>query len=138
MVLSVSPWVMLGRCFVTCVIDDGPRLVAELLPPLERPIVLGLPRGGVPVAAEVALALGAPLDVIVVRKVGVPRQPRSRWARSARLGARVVDARTMRMAGASDADFARGRGGRARHPRRAGRDPARPAARRWTSPAAPR
>lgn len=39
------------------------------------PVVLGLPRGGVPVAAEVARALGAPLDVLVVRKVGVPDQP---------------------------------------------------------------
>jgi predicted phosphoribosyltransferase len=38
-------------------------------------LVLGLPRGGVPVAAAVAAALGAPLDVIVVRKVGVPGQP---------------------------------------------------------------
>lgn len=37
-------------------------------------IVLGLPRGGVPVAAEVARVLGAPLDVIVVRKLGVPGQ----------------------------------------------------------------
>jgi putative phosphoribosyl transferase len=42
---------------------------------LEDPIVLGLPRGGVPVAAMVATAIGAPLDVIVVRKLGVPDQP---------------------------------------------------------------
>jgi predicted phosphoribosyltransferase len=39
------------------------------------PLVLGLPRGGVPVAYEVALALHAPLDVMIVRKVGMPGQP---------------------------------------------------------------
>jgi predicted phosphoribosyltransferase len=38
-------------------------------------VVLGLPRGGVPVAAEVARVLGAPLDVIIVRKLGVPSEP---------------------------------------------------------------
>jgi putative phosphoribosyl transferase len=44
-------------------------------PPAEQPVVLALPRGGVPVAFEVAIAMGAPLDVIVVRKLGVPSQP---------------------------------------------------------------
>ena len=40
-----------------------------------NPVVLALPRGGVPVAAEVAAALGAPLDLIFVRKIGVPHAP---------------------------------------------------------------
>jgi putative phosphoribosyl transferase len=42
---------------------------------LERPVVIGLPRGGVPVALEVARALGAPLDIRAVRKVGAPGNP---------------------------------------------------------------
>ncbi|MBI3770286.1 MAG: phosphoribosyltransferase [Deltaproteobacteria bacterium] len=41
----------------------------------ERPVVVALPRGGVPVGYEVARALGAPLDIMVVRKLGAPGQP---------------------------------------------------------------
>ena len=55
---------------------DGGRRLAAALPPLEADaLVLGLARGGVPVAHEVAAARGLPLDVLVVRKVGHPRQP---------------------------------------------------------------
>ena len=41
----------------------------------QHPVILALPRGGVPVAAEVATTLNAPLDLILVRKIGVPFQP---------------------------------------------------------------
>ena len=51
----------------------GARVRAEPGGPVD--LVLGLPRGGVPVAAEVAAALGAPLDVLVVRKLGAPGNP---------------------------------------------------------------
>lgn len=58
--------------------QDAGRVLGEQMEAFrDRPdvVVLGLPRGGVPVAAEVALALGAPLDVLVVRKLGVPGRP---------------------------------------------------------------
>ncbi|MCC6849663.1 MAG: phosphoribosyltransferase [Deltaproteobacteria bacterium] len=56
--------------------DAGRRLAGRLLPFRdEAPAVLALPRGGVPVGYEVARALAAPLDVIVVRKLGAPGQP---------------------------------------------------------------
>ena len=56
--------------------DAGRRLAAQLLPfAAERPIVIALPRGGVPVAVEVARALDAPLDILAVRKLGAPANP---------------------------------------------------------------
>ena len=56
--------------------DAGRQLAARLVPmALDRPVVYALPRGGVPVAAEVARALGAPLDLILVRKIGAPGAP---------------------------------------------------------------
>lgn len=54
-------------------------------------LVLGLPRGGVPVAAQVAAALGAPLDVIVVRKLGVPFQPEVAMGAIGEGGVRLLD-----------------------------------------------
>ncbi|TIP34602.1 MAG: phosphoribosyltransferase, partial [Mesorhizobium sp.] len=56
--------------------EAGQKLGASLnLLQLKDPIVLALPRGGVPVAAEVAKALKAPLDLVIVRKVGAPGNP---------------------------------------------------------------
>lgn len=66
-----------------------------------RPVVLGLPRGGVPVAAGVARALGAPLDVILVRKLGLPSQPELAMGAIGEGGARVVDDALVRRAGVS-------------------------------------
>jgi putative phosphoribosyl transferase len=57
---------------------DAGRRIADVVAPAvdgDEPVLVGLPRGGVPVAWEVARALHAPLDVIVVRKLGVPFQP---------------------------------------------------------------
>ncbi|HLZ01087.1 MAG TPA: phosphoribosyltransferase family protein [Bradyrhizobium sp.] len=56
--------------------DAGRKLARALMKYKGRhPIILALPRGGVPVAAEVAAALDAPLDLVLVRKIGVPTQP---------------------------------------------------------------
>jgi len=57
--------------------EEAGRLLAERLAAMkiENPLVLALPRGGVPVAAEVAKALKAPIDLLLVRKIGVPWQP---------------------------------------------------------------
>ena len=78
--------------------EAGRRLAAEL-PALDRPIVLALPRGGVPVAAAVARALDAPLDVFVVRKLGLPMQPELAMGAVARGGVRVLNEDVLRQAG---------------------------------------
>ncbi|MGN6131113.1 MAG: phosphoribosyltransferase family protein [Nocardioidaceae bacterium] len=65
-------------------------------------VVLGLPRGGVPVAREVATALDAPLDVIVVRKLGVPYQPELAMGAIGEDGARVLDRDLVERAGVRD------------------------------------
>ena len=54
-------------------------------------VVLGLPRGGIPVAYQIAHQLGLPLDVVVVRKVGAPGQPELAMGAVASGGARVVN-----------------------------------------------
>ncbi|KQZ07653.1 phosphoribosyltransferase [Agromyces sp. Root1464] len=72
--------------------DAGRRLAAALAGvDLGQPVVLGLPRGGVPVAAPIAAALGAPLDVLVVRKLGVPGQPEVAMGAIGEQGARVLN-----------------------------------------------
>ena len=71
----VEPWAGSGNRDV-CFADrhDAGRRLAALLGDFRRenPVVVGIPRGGIPVAAEVARALEAPLDVAVVRKIGAP------------------------------------------------------------------
>ena len=88
-------------------IDAGRRLAAQLGHLRGEPVVvLGLPRGGVPVAAEVACALGAPLDVIVVRKLGVPFQPELGMGAVGEDGVRVLNAEVIAFAGVSAEELA--------------------------------
>jgi predicted phosphoribosyltransferase len=70
-------------------------------------LVLALPRGGVPVGAEVASALGAPLDVFVVRKLGVPGQEELAMGALAGGGVRVLDQDIIRGAGVTQDDVDR-------------------------------
>jgi putative phosphoribosyl transferase len=62
-------------------------------------VVLGLPRGGVPVAYEVAVALDLPLDVIVIRKLGVPGQPELAMGAIGEGGTRTINHAVLAMAG---------------------------------------
>jgi len=77
---------------------DAGRRLAEQLRQLDLvdPVVLGLPRGGVPVAYEVACALDAPLDVMVARKIGAPFQPELGVGAIAEGGVLVFDEATLR------------------------------------------
>lgn len=84
--------------------DAGRQLAAKLL---ERPAwldttVLALPRGGVPVAHEVAYALRAPLDVFLVRKLGVPGHEEVAMGAIASGGVRVLNEDLVRRAGISE------------------------------------
>jgi putative phosphoribosyl transferase len=83
----------------------GRELAKRLAPYREQsPIVLGLTRGGVPVACEVARALDAPLDVWVVRKLGAPIQPELGMGAVAEGGEVFLDTQIVRDVGASEAE----------------------------------
>ena len=87
---------------------DAGRQLAERLESLRGQdiVVLGLPRGGVPVAFEVARALRAPLDVLVVRKLGVPFQPELAFGAIGERGARVINESVVRQADLSEDEMA--------------------------------
>ncbi len=87
---------------------DAGRRLAEALKPFsdrEGVIVLGLPRGGVPVAYEVARALGAVLDILIVRKLGVPSQPELAMGAIASGGALYINEEIVSLAGVSPRDI---------------------------------
>lgn len=88
---------------------DAGMALAELLGHLRGadPVVLGLPRGGVVVAYEVARYLPAPLDVIVTRKLGAPRQPEFGFGAVGPGGVRVIDEDSVAMLGLSRQDVER-------------------------------
>jgi putative phosphoribosyl transferase len=90
---------------------EAGRLLAQAVLALDLvdPVVLALPRGGVPVAAEVARALRAPLDLLLVRKIGAPAQRELAIAAVAegRQAHVVIDEETLRMTGATEAYIAR-------------------------------
>jgi putative phosphoribosyl transferase len=89
--------------------DAGRRLAVELHAYANRPdvIVLALPRGGVPVGFEVAAALGAPLDVFIVRKLGLPWEEEVAMGAIASGGVRVLDSELIRAARVSEAEVER-------------------------------
>jgi putative phosphoribosyl transferase len=87
--------------------DAGRRLANRTLHLRgEDVVVLALPRGGVPVAAEVARALGAPLDVIVVRKLGVPVQPELGLGAIGEGDVRIINPEVVAITHVTDAEIA--------------------------------
>ena len=89
-------------------LDAGRRLAARMnYLRGQDVVVLGLPRGGVPVAHEVAKTLGVPLDVIVVRKLGVPSQPELAMGAVSEGGVLVTNDEIVRIARVSSQEFAR-------------------------------
>jgi predicted phosphoribosyltransferase len=75
---------------------DAGRALGERLadPPRPDAVVLGLPRGGVIVGAEIARAIGAPLDLLLVRKIGLPGQPELAMGAIAALGDVIEEVRS--------------------------------------------
>lgn len=94
-------------------VDAGRRLAEAVVEQLggrrgpEGVVVLGLPRGGIPVAAQVAATLHAPLDVLVVRKLGVPSHPEYAMGAIGELGVRIIDGDVIRAMRVSDEQLAR-------------------------------
>jgi putative phosphoribosyl transferase len=87
--------------------DAGRRLATALAALSDVDLlILALPRGGVPVAAEIASALGAPLDIIGVRKIGAPGQPELGVGAVAEGGGLVLDERIMMALGLEERDVA--------------------------------
>ncbi|HUX34980.1 MAG TPA: phosphoribosyltransferase [Gemmatimonadaceae bacterium] len=85
--------------------DAGQKLAERLKHlALDHPIVLALPRGGLPVAYEIAHVLGAPLDVLNVRKLGVPWQPELAMGAVAGGGVRVLNDDVVAMTGVTKAE----------------------------------
>lgn len=97
-------------------IDAGSRLATRLGHLRgDAPVVVGLPRGGVPVAAQVARELDAPLDVILVRKLGVPFQPELAMGAIVEDDVRVLNTEIIRLVAKPDPGVTAvvSRGGRA-------------------------
>ena len=94
---------MRGEAFLEDRADAGRRLAARLAGfGDEDPIVLALPRGGVPVGAEVSRSLGAPLDIFIARKLGAPNQPELGIGAVAQGGVLVLNERIVRALGLSE------------------------------------